>query len=153
MGTDACGKIAFGIPSSEDLPIREILQGATKDENGYWSGEDGDGPDAEDRYFIAKSGKVCPDFETDRPGWDKWHEDKRDFMKDHPIDVMLSGSDYELRYNIVIKDTALSSEWGEIKPIKSLEIKPEWIDALKDYCETMSVPYQEPVWFLTSLYF
>ena len=153
MGTDAYGKLAFGIPSSEDLPLRDILRGAMRDEDGNWTEPDDDAPDEDERYFTAKTGKVCPSYENDKDAWTKWLHEKIDFMKDHLIDIIHSGSDYELAYNIVIKESVLSSEWGEIVVVKSLEIKPEWIAAIRDYCETMGVPYQEPVWFLTSLYF
>ena len=42
--------------------------------------------------------------------------------------------------------------WFE-KPLKALEVKPEWIAQIQDYCETMGIPYSKPIWFLTSRYF
>ena len=66
---------------------------------------------------------------------------------------MISGYDDNLGSNIIIKETQIESDWGSAVVLKPFETKPEWIVAIKDYCETMGVPYQEPVWFLTSLYF
>ena len=152
MGSDVSGRIAFGIPTSDELPLRQILRGAVKDEDGYWDEVDDD-TDEDDRYFTLKSGNECPNYETDHDGWEKWHDERREFLKDSPIDIMISGYDDNLGSNIIIKETQIESDWGSAVVLKPFETKPEWIVAIKDYCETMGVPYQEPVWFLTSLYF
>lgn len=141
MSTDSTGKVAYGIPSTDDYNIREKLES-----------DDGDF-DWENAYYEKKSGLAYPNFDTQREEWNKWIADKRSFLNQCPVDLMLSGSDYELAENIVIKSTRLSAAWGEIVPIKSLETKPEWDEAIKDFCETMGLEYRQPIWFLTSLYF
>ncbi len=152
MGSDVSGNIAFGIPTSEDLPIKEILAGATKGEGDYWDGGD-DEREWEEIYFAKKTGSTEPSYETQKEAWTKWLDDKHKFMKNVPIQIMFSGHGDELGYNIIIQESEITSEWGDAVTLEPFVTKPEWIPAIKDFCETMGIPYQEPVWFLSSLYF
>jgi len=146
MSMSCYGHIAFGIPTTYEFNLREMLEGEDYEKNA-------DAPEWDEIYYSKKSGTKCPDYKTDHDGWSKWLDEKRAYMEKCGIDMMLSGRDGDLGHNIIIKSTGLSSEWGEAVRIGSLEEKPEWKESIKDFCETMGVPYQEPYWFLTSLYF
>jgi hypothetical protein len=53
---------------------------------------------------------------------------------------------------VAVSESNLVAYRGSPKKVKSFEIKPDWIQKIKDFCELMEIEYQEPRWILTSLY-
>lgn len=70
-----------------------------------------------------------------------------------PVDVHLAGYSGNLISCVVIRESFVEAEWAEVKPLKTLETKPEWDSQLREWCELLDVPYLQPGWFVASLYF
>ncbi len=52
---------------------------------------------------------------------------------------------------IAIHESIIDAEWSESIEV-SLGINSEWGAQLKDFCDTVKLPYREPKWYLTSRY-
>lgn len=66
------------------------------------------------------------------------------------VDIGFAGYDGYTSY--YLSAYSCSSEWGAMT-IASMEIKPEWNEKIKHFCEMVGIEYQQPAWYLTSLYF
>lgn len=110
----------------------------------------------EERYLKAKGGA-----EYDVPAnanylgrdWENWRQESGALIDACSVDVQLAGYDGNLVSCVVIKKTFVEAYWAEIKPLKTLETKPEWDSQLREWCELLGVPYLKPGWFVASLYF
>jgi hypothetical protein len=144
MSTEPEGKVFYGL--------------ALVDEHG--DGVEPEGPwdslryDWEKFYIERKGGLPEPGGTSCRtPEWDKWRADRRALLEAGGVDVEMAGYEDNLISLIVIRESYIRAEWSEIKPLKSLEAKPEWDQKLHDWCELMGVEWREPGWYVASLYF
>lgn len=162
MGVDPSGRVFWGFPmnDSDGEPVKwpwepqesDEYEEPEYDEDGWMIEDEHDSPDWEE-VFATKKGLNKPDPET------ATEEEKsaywralNELEKSSPVTVELAGSDYSMINCVVIKESFVSVEWSEIQPF-SPEVKPEWEQQLRDWCDLMGVPYRQPGWHVASLYF
>ena len=53
---------------------------------------------------------------------------------------------------LAVKETLVSASRGCPEKVKTVLVKPEWDDQLRDFCKIMGIKWQQPAWWVTSLY-
>jgi hypothetical protein len=53
---------------------------------------------------------------------------------------------------LAVKETLVNASRGSPEKAKTVLVKPEWDDQLREFCEIMGVKWQKPTWWVTSLY-
>jgi hypothetical protein len=146
MGLRPYSNFAFGIPSTPSFNLREIL------EQKYPEIEDQDAWTSV--YYNKKTGQTTPNYATNKWLWEEWIKLKHEFCKNLPCEIQLSGYDGELQYHLVIKESVKESNLSKnVVQVGNTGVFSRWIEALKDVCDTLEIPFEEPCWFLSTLYF
>lgn len=152
MSTDASGQVFYGFALIDREAI-EPWENETEDDE-----EEVESPytDWENRYIKAKGGlgyDTPPSEDYRGKDWEEYRRRYKAMMDACPVDVQLAGYDDALITCILIKETFVRAYWADVKPLKTLETKPEWDQQLREWCELLDVPYLQPGWFVASLYF
>ena len=109
--------------------------------------------DWQERLAIIK-GAVKPGHTSyDAPEWKAFHDKQNGVEGASPVDVVLAGYGECLIDCIVIKESYVRADWGEVLPIKTLEALPEWDEQIREWCKTLGIEYRQPGWFVAALYF
>ena len=134
MGRDVHGKLFWGFPvDSED-----VTRG---DDTLFLS---------EGAYYLPAKGIPEPQSKDyTSPEWDAWRKQ----CETVPGVVRLYGYGDEVKHFVAVKESYFDSEWGEMTKLPDLAVKDHWEATLRDFCETLNIPWREPGWHLTSLYF
>ena len=83
--------------------------------------------------------------------WKSYWKYKREQFALLGVEFVLHCSyDYSM-WGIAVSESLSNASRGEPKEIKSTDIKPEWANRLKSFCESVGIGYEEPKWWLTSL--
>lgn len=104
--------------------------------------------------FAAKMGTPEPDVDFDTEDHKTLHvafwEVRKKLVDAEPceVDTHCSG-ECPMPY-VSVKASKTKAWRGDPQEIKSLAIDPEWNAQLKKFCELMSIPWQEPKWWLVS---
>lgn len=127
MSVSSDGVLYFGFPIGEDDQMPDFM-GETE----YF-----------DDWLDAKAGLEDASYEV------------RDANREAcPADLMIYCScDYPM-YFLAVRGCALRANRGDAKEVMSefLAVPSEKIAAFKGWCEANEIPYQEPKWFLCSMY-
>lgn len=143
MGLSAKAILFYGICYSDTLNLNQLYK-----EHGV----DVDSPDFEeypefDTWYATKKGIIRNNFSSYTE-----FSNARNFVNDNSgCDVSYyCSSDYPM-YFVYIIDTKYISYSGETTEISNLSVESDWNDLLKNYCDTLKLPYVEPKWLLVSL--
>lgn len=149
MGTDPHGLVFYGFPlvAEDGEPVNPWASEDEDDENEEELDTPSPYTDWEEIYLKAKGlAESTDDVKT-------WREKRRTTLDAGGVDVVLAGYGECLIDCIVIKESYVRAEWGEVLPLKTLETKPEWDGQLREWCETLGIEYRQPGWFVAALYF
>lgn len=129
MGVSTDGILVFGIELGEELP--EFLEDFY---DIWWDFTDSISGVAED------DPKRC--------------EKRRDFRDNFPVELV-SHCSYEYpMYILAVKGTKITASRGSPKVIDptSLVVSPEKIEKLRKFCEEYRIEWEEPEWYLCSMW-
>lgn len=80
------------------------------------------------------------------------YEEYSELDKKEPCEIGMHCSyDYPMYY-VGIKESELRAWRGYPKKIESFDINKKWNQQIKDFCKIMGIEYQEPDWYLASMY-
>lgn len=143
MGISSDGLLVFGFPIGEEdeNPLPNLL---------------GDGEDFED----------FEDFIADEAGIGQWSDYFTDEQSSHylakkcevvaacPVDLVRHCSYEYPMYFLAVRGTDRSASRGSPEEIslESMAVAPEKIEAAKQWCVEHNIEWQEPKWYLASLY-
>lgn len=131
-------------------PHGELFWGFPVDKEDVTRGDDSMFLSEASFYFEAKGIHVPQSKDYKSPEWDAWREKG----KTVPGVVRLYGYGDEIKHFVAVKESFFDSEWGEmIKLPDGLAVKDHWRATLKEFCDVLGIPWREPAWHLTSLYF
>lgn len=117
-------------------------------------------PEEEGPVFLEEFDGQFDDFVDSLNGLPQWGERGYDgkntmaFRNNYPIDLVLHCSyDYPM-YILSVRGTGKSASRGYPKIINPAEltVTPEKISALKNFCEKYNIEWQEPQWYLCSMW-
>lgn len=140
MGMNAMAKLAYGIDLGED--------GAT-----FLQVDGDDAPSMEWDDFVARrSGLVEPEGEDYTKGaWSGYWVLKRKAVEAFPLTLVIHSSyDYSCQ-TLAVNGTLQQVDWGGALKLKPLEVTPERVQALKDFCAEHGIE-GEPAWLLMAMY-
>lgn len=106
-------------------------------------------PEDEDADALEFDDFVCgiSDLPADAP-----YEARKAFIDACPAELVLYCSyDYPM-YVLTVRGTTKRAYRGDLNEVGDLTVEPERIAAFKAWCETNDIPYEEPKWFLASMY-
>lgn len=108
---------------------------------------DGDWENYYQKTFKPEVGRWSKDFtpEQSREYWEKYSA----FQKS--LNVEIRHTEYDC-FMLFIKDSLITAYWCDATEITSLATRVGWEAQLKDFCEKMKIPYQEPKWRLCATY-
>lgn len=131
MGVSTDGILVFGIDLGE-----EELEFLHDFENDF------------DEFLHSLSG--LPDY--GEPGHD--YVKDRDFVNSYPVDLVWHCSYQYPMYILAIRGTETTAARGYPQKIdpSSLVVANEKIEFLKKFCETYGIEWQEPKWYLCSMW-
>lgn len=128
MGRDLTVTFFYGF----DLPEgHSYLQGK------YW----------EDVY-VAKKGLVDPHDGKDYFAWDQLKKSLRDAC---PVSITECGVGEPYAEYLYLKGTTTEACNGECAPVK-LDLPPDADKLIREFCEFMEIPWQQPKWMITGVY-
>lgn len=144
MGVSTDGILFYGIcidPEEVEVP---------------WHSEedDGDGPEI---HYAAKMGVKEPEDEySDKPGvkekYSKYWDEKQRINKESGCKVVWHCSWECPMFGLAISASTRTASRGYPTEIKAVEVDENWDVCLKDYCEKMDVEYEQPKWWLVSMW-
>lgn len=123
-------------------------------------------------FFEEDSGEDFPECLTEADGWEAYfaaqhgcvrEEEKEDSYKDYyerkkaletaePCTIRMHGGEGCFAHFVAIKKSLVSASRGYPVNVTCLTEEPEWRKQLEDFCKLMNIPFQEPKWFLASLW-
>jgi len=141
MSTTTDGNLYYGIQLGESRP---------------WTNEDLQYEDYDwEEYYAMKIGVKKPDAEysdNTKHLYKEYWDNKHTLIKNSRCSIGIHCSfDYPLYY-VCITKSKVTAPRGTPIVIKSLEIEDGWDDALKDFCKIMDIEYEQPHWWLSSLW-
>lgn len=150
MGSEPHGLVFYGFPLVDE-DGEPVNPWASEDDEE----EEGDDPycDWGERLAIARGAAKPEHKDYNSSDWGTFFKKKAEAKEASPINVALAGYGECLIDCIVIKESYVRAEWGEVLPLKTLETKPEWDGQLREWCETLGIEYRQPGWFVAALYF
>lgn len=147
MGQSTDAILCFGIPLNEEDSTPEFLNldNDEDDETSY---------DFDD--LIEREAGLEDWFEE---GISKEEKDRRWRVKhktinDYPIDLIHHCSGNYLMYILAIRGTEIRSNRGDVTAIdpENLKVDQAKIDFLKTWCESHNVKWEDPRWYLVSMW-
>lgn len=129
MGVSTNGILVFGIELGEELP--EFLEDF---DDTWWD------------FTDSISGVADDDSER----WEK----RRDFRDNFPVELV-SHCSYEYpMYILAVNGTEITASRGspEVIDPASLVVSPEKIEELRKFCEEYGIEWEEPKWYLCSMW-
>lgn len=143
MGIDISANVFYGFTYDEAIDLADLVDDVDFKDNEW---ED---------YYAFKKGVMKPTapFEQNRELYTQYWNERRKLTSECPVAIDWHGSAYDEEYfypYIHIKNTGGHADLGEATELKSLDIKPEWNDQIKEFCSVMGIEYKEPKWYLVS---
>lgn len=139
MGISSDGILFFGI----DLGVDEDMESPWND--GDW----------EDIYYEKMRekfpGKYPEKNYIDKDKSKAFFVAKKELEDNGCIIGIHCSFEYSMLY-VAVTESVVNAHRGYPEEVKSFEVKPDWIQKIKDFCELMDIKYEEPKWILTSLY-
>lgn len=90
---------------------------------------------------------------SDETDWEATYEVRTGKKaSDSPVEIDIHCSFECSMYLVAIRETFVKAYRGDPQKAKTVLVKPEWGVQLRRFCETMGIPWQEPGWWVTSLY-
>lgn len=142
MGQSTNAIMAFGFDLGEELP--DSFEANAEDD-----GEDDGGFESDD--FLLR------DYDAGIPEWqpglspDYW-KDKRDALAKIPVDLIQHCSgDYPM-YFLAVRGTQRTATRGNPTQASQYLIGQDEIDALRAFCDKHGIEWQEPKWYIFSMW-
>lgn len=117
-------------------------------------------PEEETPEFLEGFENDFDDFIDSLNGLPQWGEEGHDWNKTHafrdnfPVDLVQHCSyDYPM-YILAVRGTEIMASRGypkEIDPL-TLKVDPEKIEFLRKFCEEYGIEWEEPKWYLCSMW-
>jgi hypothetical protein len=146
MGVSTNAILFWGIELGEENPLEEDPDAGADD------------TDAAAMYALKKEGLKEPEEEFSHEDekilnlykdyWDKRNKIHDAAGCEHDIHC---SCDYPMHY-AAVTESVTTARRGSPEEITSLVEGHDWREKLRDYCETLGIPWQEPKWWLVSLW-
>ena len=138
MGQSTDANLYYGIQFDEDFPP------PGKEEDLDW-----------EEFYAMRMGLPpieAPYGNETKEMYSKYWELKRKLVENSVCKIgMHCSCDYPMYYVCIGKSETRASR-GYPKVIKNLEVEPNWDNTLREFCGLMGLKYEQPQWWLSSMW-
>lgn len=106
----------------------------------------------EDSPWREPSAKEVEDAEALDEWEDLYEQRSGKRVSDCPVEMRIHCSFACGMWFLAVKETVVSASRGYPEKAKTVTEKPEWRSQLEGFCVVMGIKWQEPAWWVTSLY-
>lgn len=118
--------------------------------------DDSEGDDFDLDEAIRKMNGLQDRYNTVIYGSEDYDEYRKEFEEVQKpwaaLDVVLRGYEEFINHCIIIKSTEVNVEWSTLGDVPDLTVDPAWRELLKSFCEKAEIPFTEPAWHFSGLY-
>ena len=150
MGISSDGQLCFGIDFGEEYEFPWIDEDGESDIDDWWREVNGYKPLYTDLW--DENGNYGEGYTEEK--WQEEYNRKREWDKQNPLPVEFCyycSYDYPMHI-LSIPSTRIHCCRGEAVEVTNLKIDDSWRGILKDFCDTYNIKFEEPKWWLTSMY-